>query len=475
MNEIVNERKGLKSAISICTKSWPLPRDFHPYKTINVVDNICKEYDLLNTKAPEVIDLQTTKDALLKAVVNNQSFKSLPKRFLRLTPWVIFYPSNQPDQWLANHQLFTSRYINWIIESGHTRSIASLFQEFLNYYPQNLSTFNVWRKGLEFSIARQTNKRIESLKSYCQYAGYLDNNGTEIFAEKLFLDPQPDFHASESGLNAKLLQSVFLKEALIKYSVLISKALRNFNIPSEKLLDHLKLFESQDGQIRFSDIRNVVAECLLHPFINSSPPEDITIIIRSFLLKHLKDPRFVGSRWGSVDPDSRQVMLRWLVTLALEDFFKLLDDTATEGIWRYRRAFWSAYLKNGAITDAWVILGKNAKHLASSYRGDQPLRYGKLSGGTSDQSALLIKIRNLTIVEWSHSGACRFFTEINPNKPEPYKWDYNILSLKSMRADEEIRHSNSEGGRWQANIANMIYEYTNIHVSSRDYMPTGYY
>ena len=38
-------------------------------------------------------------------------------------------------------------------------------------------------------------------------------------------------------------------------------------------------------------------------------------------------------------------MLRWMVSASLDDFFALIARRAQEDHWRYRKAFWSAYLK----------------------------------------------------------------------------------------------------------------------------------
>ena len=63
----------------------------------------------------------------------------------------------------------------------------------------------------------------------------------------------------------------------------------------------------------------------------------------------MKDPRLTQSGWTSVSPAAKDVMLRWMVSASLEDFFALIARRAQEDHWRYRKAFWSAYLKRDYI------------------------------------------------------------------------------------------------------------------------------
>jgi hypothetical protein len=44
---------------------------------------------------------------------------------------------------------------------------------------------------------------------------------------------------------------------------------------------------------------------------------------------------------------------------ALEDFFRVLDETAQDSHWKYRKAFWSAYLRRDVIVDAWATSARS--------------------------------------------------------------------------------------------------------------------
>jgi hypothetical protein len=63
-----------------------------------------------------------------------------------------------------------------------------------------------------------------------------------------------------------------------------------------------------------------------------------------------------------------------LARASLDLFFKLIDEHALDAQWRYRHAFWLAYLEQGVIADAWLALG----HLTP------PELYGSLAELTAD-------------------------------------------------------------------------------------------
>lgn len=76
-------------------------------------------------------------------------------------------------------------------------------------------------------------------------------------------------------------------------------------------------------------------------------------------------------------------------------------------MWRYRRAFWEAYLDDMYYTR--VILGPAALRLARVELHKEALNYAVLSGiqdGT--QSLLMFTIGQYTFIEVSHNGSSYF-------------------------------------------------------------------
>jgi hypothetical protein len=183
------------------------------------------------------------------------------------------------------------------------------------------------------------------------------------------------------------------------------------------------------------------------------------------LLDTLGDPRLTGAqRWHGVDVRARAVMLRWLVTATLEDFFRLLeyaakhDETAARH-WKARKTFWSRYLHAGHIHDAWVALGPLTEIEARGFLSDESRTYAKLvgSGVKPNHSVIIMRLGSLTITEWSHVGKFRAWYSDNKNPPALHQRRYSRSRLIA-HADKELSHFSG----WQWKVADVIYQQTGL-------------
>ncbi len=173
---------------------------------------------------------------------------------------------------------------------------------------------------------------------------------------------------------------------------------------------------------------------LLAPWLGQEPPPELKRRVQALLLLRAGDPRFKGAQhWKGLAkamadrgyPQSARIealFLRWLIGEAFELFFKLLEDTAGNTVqWQRRQTYWRRYLDAGRITNAWFLLGNDAAYWARE-QGDRlkATGYGRLSGGVSSakQSALLFRIGELTIAEWSDNGSCCFWRPGASQMPE---------------------------------------------------------
>ena len=200
----------------------------------------------------------------------------------------------------------------------------------------------------------------------------------------------------------------------------VSNLLRSDKMELSVLERVFAFITEESGQFRFPEKSREIANHLLLPLANENPSPEIQDRIREFLLSHLGDPRITPDSWQGVAWSAREVMLRWLVGVALEDFFRLLDAIALDRHWRYRKAFWSAYLERDRITDAWVILGSRVRDVAWASLSEGAEHYAgfrKRSGVQSNHSVLLLKVGPLTVSEWSHDGSCRVWLSDNQYAP----------------------------------------------------------
>ncbi len=164
-------------------------------------------------------------------------------------------------------------------------------------------------------------------------------------------------------------------------------------------------------------------------------------------------------------------MIRWLVERVLDQFFLLIKETALDRHWRYREAFWKAYLHQDLIDDIWFLLGpRAADHLRKMNRNEDVTETtGSLQGAGGDQSVLLLRMPGVTIAEWSHNGKCRFWLDGNRKAPNLYQDSYHRYDIQWGR-DFAQTHHGSEYGSWQDKIANWIEENTGARANRDDYM-----
>lgn len=228
----------------------------------------------------------------------------------------------------------------------------------------------------------------------------------------------------------------------------------------------------------------LITYSLLGPCSNQSVDPEHKDIIRIFLIKEFGDPRTNSNQWQSRAnalskehhisdaADVFRLLNRWLTERSVELFFEVIADTTErKDHWKARRAFWNAYLTTGAISDAWCILGNQAERHVRRISGISPNDFGKVEGSNIDpgHSALLMRIGDLVIADWSHVGAVRFWKE--PNTPTLYSRKYygKNLDRGSGYSYAKINHvpvqSMSHVGKWYRKFSDFIKQETGIKYS----------
>jgi hypothetical protein len=244
-----------------------------------------------------------------------------------------------------------------------------------------------------------------------------------------------------------------------------------------------------DGALRFPGNAGQTARAFLRAWLDGGPEPIPTLqpLIRARLLQWLGDPRLPQhrQRWVAAGEQETQFMRRWLTRASLDLFFKLIDQYALDQHWRYRHAFWLAYLGKEAITDAWLALGSQTFSAAGAIR-ELGAAYGRLKGGTGDQSALLLRIGPLTIGEFSHNGSLRAWLGDSPNAPRLGEPEYRSASLKRQclpfpanpywgRGGEAtgkgLSHINSAAGYWQGSAATLIERHAGFRLTPIEWRP----
>lgn len=216
--------------------------------------------------------------------------------------------------------------------------------------------------------------------------------------------------------------------------------------------------------------RVALAEALLLPWLDRSPPPDLHERIQAFLLKHYGDPRLRINSWTGISEDAKAVFRRWLVKVALDQFFNIIDEIIGQANfkqqWKYRRLFWTAWFSHNMITDAHVMFASKGYNLIRNRFG-RDLPCARLeSGGPKavdvNHSVLLMRIGRLIIADWSHNGQCVIWNERHSNVPQFGRHAYTSEDVHWAKADFSVYHQGSQNRRWQKKVREYIHSQTGI-------------
>ena len=222
-----------------------------------------------------------------------------------------------------------------------------------------------------------------------------------------------------------------------------------------------------------------VVRALVKPWLTRMPDEELKIRIQRFLLDNVGDPRSQPARWlqmeqalvergyGDEAHELTMVLKRWLVRASFELFFKLvMASTSDRQQWARREKFWRYYMEHDHVTEAWFILGDQAERQAKAQRQalDSAGGFGRIrSGGNSTQSALLMRIGDLVIAEWSDNGSSCFWRPGAPHMPKWYDdwYDGIYLRASSIMKSAAIRQAKGQPQSilWEAKSHVAAWEY----------------
>lgn len=226
------------------------------------------------------------------------------------------------------------------------------------------------------------------------------------------------------------------------------------------------------GRPRFDQARAAMAESLLQPFTMADPSTEVRDLIEGELLSRLGDPRLAADRWAGISEGAKEVMLRWLSEAMLEAFLAIVQRYADADHWRYREAFWRAYLRAGYIRSVQIAFRTQAANEARQLgRKDRRLlAFADLDGyGTlANHAVLLLRIGDLVLAEWSHLGALRIWRGGHPRAP---RLTARHFSGSELKADADLRVVHHPQAQWQAKVADFIWRETGLRIPSSDYMP----
>ncbi|WP_339854366.1 EH signature domain-containing protein [Porticoccus hydrocarbonoclasticus] len=434
-------------------------------------------------KIPSKFDLEETYNELIRCSDHWGTLANLPLKHIKRAPWVIFSDQVEGQTPLIERGDFISHYLRVLEERRSNGATLSLASAFLMHYPIHSNHFSQLCRWLAQKVETLTNPRGKRLYSRHQSYRLFDEDGARAFGSQLFQSMSPGVLLDEAGFNGLAGGQGFARYSAGVLIALYSRQLKEGKLDQEHLDIWLRfLGESTDGEkrLRYTSLRKMIVHALLKPFIEKDPDGELKERIQEFLLKYFDDPRLSRSRWQGVDELAIEVMFRWLVRSTLQDFFRVVRegsryDSDADRMWPYREAFWSAYLDKGVIDDAWVVLGDEIAQRAREFLRENAGAYGKLKrgdGARSTHAVLILRVGDLVISEWSHTGKYRAWMHGNQYAPRFYVSNraYRRLELVA-RPEFEGSHHGAENGTWQRKLADLIAENTGIRITRMEYMP----
>jgi len=203
--------------------------------------------------------------------------------------------------------------------------------------------------------------------------------------------------------------------------------------------------------------------------------DDLVKSVASIVEVNFDDPITSLHTWPAVpEPLGGAVMrkecvdrvIQWRVYRSITLFFNIIERVVSHNLSHHfpaRREFWLNYFNRGAVSDAWVILGSKARtELQALVRDNQEdyqaLQWASLSGGASDQCALLMRIGNATVMEFSHSGRCRIWGQSDEESVPALHAPQYLASELRAHCKPEHMFTHDPYRRWRHKAKKIIEE-----------------
>ena len=397
-------------------------------------------------------DFELDSEKIISAVMEKSV--ALTARELRSLPYCIFEPAFEKHN--------PKFYEHVIVRMGAKSSFwRRLFRAWVFHYCPGTSTGEM----ISWNLTAQMNYLLDSQVKLINSIGACEETLDERKLCSLLINDEDDDLAYDIGLRG----GVGTTQLAIAVSNSLAKYLAERELSQEQISRFIELM-TENKELHQS-LKAAVMIGVMKGGDKFSPDSRISKTCRDLVEANYPDPSVDKNRWPAV-PEALggekardaciEIVRRWRVFQSINLFFKVIGETITDPEVKHhfprRKEFWLSYFKENAVSEAWILLGKKAnqhmKRLKS--RGDSEivnLNYASLEGGTYEQSVLLLKVGSLTVVEWSHSGACRIWQSNNNRAPKLYQ---NRYQREVLMADSEERLVHDSRGNWQSKLHRII-------------------
>ena len=417
---------------------------------------------------------------LHEAVATN-SVASLKSRDLREACKVFLHA---PEPLIAKAET-TDAIFRRVEIKGQRSALLALVAAYIDGFREG-EPFAVFARRIRQLLSRWKGRSISPWPELDKSIGLFDpmKAPTNIAGAVLGGDRAPAQILARLGLDSKIRQSGGLAEAaFMEATRLVASRRGSAAIPLQERI--MEWAQDANGKLVFARaLPNAVAALLL-PWADVDPPPDH----RARLIEALQslgggDPRTKPGAWRPVReqaPQAYAVLMRWLTRASVFQFFDIVDrslagDPAGRTMWAYRRRFWTAYLlgEEGAppIEEAWVAFGDEGARLARQAAKENNeaglAAFGTQEDKSDTHAALIMRIGDWTVVDWSHSAKCHFWGKGDAGAPPLYRSRYPARTLYS--APRQATHYSPSTFTWQKNFAAIV-EGKHFYVERRSWRP----
>lgn len=425
-------------------------------------DNFCltKSKKLMaEESAISVLDIDPA--SIAQSVINNSGDELSPKERRGLTYFIL---DTRFDD-------FNPKFCEIVLKdfSEANGFWSKLFRSWVFHYNLETRQGDLVRRSLRRNRSRLANRWIKIDETFDVLA---DRPNSKTVSRKIL----------DKEISSELLSDIKFSDGVIggKLSGAVLLGLAQFCMKTPLTDAHLKVLTEllcPLGRIHIS-LKGIALVSLIFALKDRENQSEIYLMAKELVETNYQDPRMYFHTWPEI-PEKlggqatqqicAETVKKWHVYQSILLFFKLIgevvEDVAHDHQFPQREKFWIDYFKQDKVSEAWVILGSKGVAAATKYQlsGDPDfatLNWAKLSSAKSDQCALLIKIGDITIVEWSHSGACRLWKSNDPNAPKFSNDKYNSAELRAPVAVDNDRVVHDAPGRWKQKITQRINSYS---------------
>ena len=169
-----------------------------------------------------------------------------------------------------------------------------------------------------------------------------------------------------------------------------------------------------------------ILAALLERYASTSQREKVHEVLKHLALDQWGNPQYESSAgWNNVNVDTKKMVIQWFVRADLEAFFRLFSRTADVD----RFTYWIKFIDKIAVSQ--IFLGPAASESNQvehrKFREENRGRLKLLTGSTRTNNAIMLKIENIYVFDFSDIGnACYILNKI-PYNQERKKVDIDTL------------------------------------------------